>query len=168
MQKLWLTTLFPVLATLGCAPPTPPPDHGDVHDCGFQDRIGTGDQLLGFSSEDEVHDVLLVRHTEGFGGFYYPFELKFFALAIGEELSCIEEQAALSYEDSHHNWTDAAHAAIDGRTWTVDLRFQPEGDPVTSEWVWTYTLTAHEGDDVVVGPLELTVTEGDPEQGPQP
>lgn len=42
----------------------------------------------------------------------------------------------------------------------ADLQFQPEGDPVTSEWLWSYTLTAHQGDEIADGPMDLLVTEG--------
>jgi len=158
-----LTLLGLALACQG-TPEPPPPTADDVYACGLHQGIETPDNFLVFDHEEEGLAVLLVRHWEAQGaGMSAIYSLAAFAITWEGQTRCLNDTSLFDYENSHHNWADEATATVDELTWTLGIRFQPEDDPATSPWVWTFPLEATDGTGTsVVGPVLLELVEGNP------
>ncbi len=152
-------------AVVACAPPDPPPPTADdVYACGLHADLEAPDNFLVFDKESEGLAVLIVRHWEAQGaGMSAIYSLAAFAITHEGTTRCLNDTALFDYENSHHNWIDQATAVVDELTWTLGIRFQPEDDPVTSPWVWTFPLEAKDDAGTsVVGPVLLDLVEGNP------
>lgn len=162
--------LVPALALValgvGCEgpPDPPPPTADDVYACGLHEDLEPPDNFLVFEHQGEGLAALIVRQWEAQGaGMSAIYSLAAFAITWDGQTRCLNDTALFDYESSHHNWMDEATATVDELTWTLGIRFQPEGDPATSEWVWTFPLEARDdAGATVVGPVLLDLVEGNP------
>ena len=55
------------------------------------------------------------------------------------------DKCALTYNYSHHNWFDEVIGQATEAEHHLSLTFQPEGDPVSTPWVWTFELWSTDG-----------------------
>lgn len=155
-----------LLAALACEmpPDPPPPTADDVYACRLHEDVETPDNFLVFEKESDGLAVLIVRNWEEQGaGMSAIYSLAGFAITHDGTTRCLNDTALFDYESSHHNWMDEASAEVDDLTWTLGISFQPEDDPVTSPWVWTFPLEATDASGAtVVGPVLLDLVEGNP------
>ncbi|MBI1947904.1 MAG: hypothetical protein HYS27_19595 [Deltaproteobacteria bacterium] len=146
-------------------PPVPPPPNAeDVYACGLHEDVETPDNFLVFDKESEGLALLIVRKWEEQGaGMSAIYSLAAFAITHEDTTRCLNDTALFDYQSSHHNWMDEATAEVDELTWTLGISFQPEDDPVTSPWVWTFPLEATDAAGATaVGPVLLDLVEGNP------
>jgi hypothetical protein len=162
--------LLAALALVACPAPDPDPppacDDGPhaAIDCELHLDLAAEHNYRRLQNEDEEIDVVVVRETIGYGpGETTQYDLAGFALVMDGCLHCIEHPDSLAYDTGHHNWFDDADATIDGVIHRVHMQYQPEDpDDMSSEWVWSYSITGLEedGETVLWGPIELELTEG--------
>ncbi|MCC7381977.1 MAG: hypothetical protein IT384_09115 [Deltaproteobacteria bacterium] len=131
-----------------------------VTSCGFGSGARYPTELLQFRSGSV--EVLIHREAVMQGaGFSTIYELRGFALLREAQLQCLT--GGLRYENSHHNWLDHAFAiGAGGIEYELVISFQPEGDPVTSPWVWTFTLRGRASGNEVFAPVALELVSGQP------
>jgi len=72
----------------------------------------------------------------------------------GVEL-CVKDTSALAYENSHHNWIDAAEATAGGIRYRLEMTL--EFDPV---YGWFYSLYGFNGQTMILGPVGLDLLSG--------
>jgi hypothetical protein len=108
--------------------------------------------------ENEAQDVVvqLRRTFEGNGvGESYLFGLEAFDLKLGDTTQCTSSPEALAYDNTHHNWADAASASVGSIRYELSIVFS------TDSLEWSATLTGYdERDAVVFEPLVLIPTGG--------
>jgi hypothetical protein len=93
--------------------------------------------VLRFESEDGSTVVQIRRVLDGAGaGESSIYHIESFAVVRDGETTCLEGEA-LSYTNSHHNWTDVAEAEGDGVNYRLEFMFGT---------TLTYTLVAVAGD----------------------
>lgn len=117
--------------------------------CGERPGRKSGDtNVLRFESEDGPSVVQIRRVEDGVGtGESLLFHIESFAIVRDGRTTCLEG-AALSYTNSHHNWSDVAEAEADGIRYRLEFNFGTE---------MTYTLVALEGDSISFQePLRVT------------
>lgn len=131
-----------------------------VTSCGFGAGARYSTEVLQFRGG--TVEVLIHREAVMQGaGFSTIYELRGFALLREAQLQCLT--GGLRYENSHHNWLDHAFAiGAGGIEYELVISFQPEGDPVTSPWVWTFTLHGRASGNEVFAPVALELVSGQP------
>lgn len=127
-----------------------------VDQCGFAGKLEPGDEVLFFHDPKVKTEVQIVRRGIGMGGgMTAVYQLMAFGLLRKNQLHCISEAKALSYDYGHHNWMDFARAIEGSVRYELNISFQPKdpNDPVGSPWVWTYKLKAFDlGGNLLWGP----------------
>lgn len=121
------------------------------------DEVASGTELLRFQGGDPYRTVHLERVYDGAGvGESSLFRLVSFALGQGEECLETRDAAALSYENSHHNWADRASAVLDDVRYTaaIDYAFGAQG----AAWRVTLSGVDEASGEVVLEEQELQVT----------
>lgn len=103
-------------------------------------RKSSNTNVLRFQSEDGPTVVQIRRVEDGAGpGESLLFHIESFAIVLDGQTTCLEG-AALSYTNSHHNWSDVAEAEAGGIRYRLEFSFGSE---------LTYTLVAMEGDSLL-------------------
>lgn len=137
-----LLSLLPLSLALACElPQNPPPGPGPrpPDPCARSlDEGSEGVELYRFEATDPFVTVHIEREHTGAGvGESALYELRSFALGQGD--ACVEtrEEAALAYENTHHNWADRASAEIEGVRYTLvlDYVFDEQGAS------WRFTVS---------------------------
>lgn len=106
-------------ATSPAAPGSGP--HANDELCG--ERPGgqiDGEHVLRFESAQGDLVVQIRREFEGyFGGESSQYRLESMALRLGDATHCITQAESLRYENTHHNWSDAAFGSAEGNRYEV-------------------------------------------------
>lgn len=153
MRTLLLLSSLLALPLTACAPVA-----GAV-DCGFSLSLvhnPRGD-VLQLASEDGGTCVRLERRDDSEPDVMYkavPYTLLTFTVGYEGEVETIDDEAALEWRSTHHNWGDSAAAEGERALYELATPYADDGD---NDWRHRYHLSALGLDtrDVIWGPVEL-------------
>ena len=145
-------------ADLDCDDPQDPPP--PVTDCGLHEGLTADENYTTFRSSDGSVEVVMVREYVAQGaGHSTIWGLIGFGAVVDGCVVCVDDTALLAYDNSHHNWADAARLSLDG----VELRLTIDYVSSGNGWDWAYALSGispADPDVVLWGPVPLDATGG--------
>lgn len=145
-----------------CAEPADPPP--PVTDCGFHEALPDDWNWISFGSEDGAIEILIVREWLMQGaGFTSIYALRGFGAVIDGCVVCVQDETALAYFSTHHNWDDQAWLRLPEQELELHMPYEAIGGDPQAGYDWYFQLSGLSPDDrevVLWGPVALEGLDG--------
>ena len=134
------------------------PDTTEPDDCAIAlDGAIYDTHSLRFRSQDGATQVAIRRSYIDWGvGESVLYGLLAMAVVRNGECTRVDDEAALSYENSHHNWRDRAQAEADAIRYELAMDFNLDGTG------WSVALAAYDASDHLLWEAPELITTGAP------